>query len=101
MIFHLGYELPQTESKELNCEIPSLTGEETRIIKTQIRKNTKLIDQFIARLDLLVNQEGHPNGEEKFVEKIRDRLLVLMSENDTFRNVLWQHFQQQDFLKRG
>ena len=95
MIFHFGFELPKLEPAILDSESPDLTREEKRILKDQIRKNSALIDNYIDRLDLLVNKERHP-AKEVFVGKIRMRLNVLMEENNTFREVLWKHFQKQD-----
>ncbi|MBI4431119.1 MAG: hypothetical protein HY587_05355 [Candidatus Omnitrophica bacterium] len=69
-----------------------LSPEEEKIIFTQIRKNTLVIDDYIARLDLIVNKEGH-HKRERFVNRIRERLEILMQENDTFREVYWRHFQ--------
>lgn len=97
MTFHLGFELPEAAAPVLDSESPDLTREEVRILKEQIRKNSALIDDYIDRLDLLVNKERHP-AKEVFVEKIRRRLNLLMEENNTFRSVLWKHRQQQDFL---
>ena len=67
-----------------------LTPEEVRIIFSQIRKNTAVIDDYVARLHLIVNREGH-RAREDFVENIRTRLYLLMEENDTFRKVYWRH----------
>ena len=97
MIFHLGFELPPPVSKTLDHEASGLTQEEVRILKTQIRRNAKIIHQFIARLDLFVNREKYPNKLE-FVEKIRAQLELLMAENDTFRKVLWKQFQSEDVV---
>jgi len=95
MIFHLGFDLPQAAPAILNHESPDLTREEHRILKDQIRKNGLLIDQYITRLDLFVNKEKYPRQGEVFIEKIRQRLFLLMEENDTFRKVLWKHFQRE------
>ena len=100
MIFHMGFELPKPESRELDSESIDLTSEEIRILKKQIRNNTILIDQHVSRLDLFVNKEQYPR-QAVFLEKIRKRLDLLMEENDTFREVLWQHFQRQDFLGKA
>lgn len=100
MIFHLGYELPSKESTVLDHEAPDLTPEEVRILKTQIRKNTLLVDHYISRLDLFVNKERYPKGAV-FIHKIRRRLEILMEENDTFRNVLWKHVQKEGLQKRS
>jgi hypothetical protein len=95
MIFHLGFELPEVQTKTLNEESPDLTSEETRILKTQVRKNSRLIDEYVQRLDLLVNKERYPL-RAIFIEKIRRRLILLMEENDTFRRVLWRHYQKEE-----
>ena len=97
MIFHFGFELPKPVPAVLDSESPDLTHEEIRILKEQIRKNSGLIDNYVDRLDLLVNKEKHP-GREVFVKKIRCRLELLMDENNTFREVLWKHLQKQDLL---
>lgn len=94
MIFHVGHELPVTESRELDCESPSFTAEETRIIKNQIRKNMAVIDEHVRRIDLFVNHERHAS-RAPLVEKLRERLALLMEENDTFRRTLWRQFERE------
>lgn len=100
MIFHLGFELPEAPSKDLDHESPDLTQEEVRILKKQIRANALLINQFIDRLELFIHQEGYPRGAV-FIEKIRRRLELLMEENDTFRRVLWKHMQTQELVPKA
>lgn len=95
MIFHLGFELPQPVDTTLDHETSELTGEEIRILKRQIRKNASVIDDYVDRIDLLVNKERYPR-RAVFIEKIRRRLFLLMEENNTFRKVLWTHFQQNE-----
>ena len=92
MTFHLSFELPKQEPAVLDAYTPDLTSEETRILKQQIRSNTRLVEEYVMRLDLLVNKERYPRGAI-FIEKIRRRLELLMEENDTFRKVLWKHYQ--------
>ena len=92
MIFHLSFELPKQESAVLDADTPDLTSEEVRILRRQIRGNTCLVEDYVMRLDLLVNKERYPRGAI-FIEKIRRRLELLMEENDTFRKVLWKHYQ--------
>ena len=92
MILHMGHELPVKEEKELDCEAPAFTSEETRIIKSQIRKNMAVIDEHIRRIDLFVNHERHVS-RAGLVERLHERLFVLMEENDTFRKVLWKQYQ--------
>ena len=97
MTFHLSYELPsQPEPAVLDATIPDLTPEEVRILKKQIRGNTRAVEEYVMRLDLLVNKERYPRGAI-FIEKIRRRLELLMEENDTFRKVLWKHYQTGKF----
>ena len=90
MAFHLGFELPAPPV--LDAEGEGLTREEVRIIKRQIRKNADVIDSYVSRVDLFVNQEQYP-CREKFIERIRERMFLLMEENDTFRRLLWRHYQ--------
>lgn len=96
MILHLGFELPKAETGVLDFESPDLNDEEIRILKRQIRKNAGLIDSYIGRLDLFLNKERHP-PKEAFIGKIRERLFLLMDENDTFRKVLWKQTQRDAF----
>ncbi len=100
MIFHFGFELPVPPSEMLNHEISDLTQEEMRILKRQIRRNAVMIDQYVMRLELLVNKECYPVAAP-FVERIRYRLDILMEENDTFRKVLWKQYQKVDILRFG
>jgi len=90
MAFHLGFELPQ--APVFDSEGEELTPFEAKIIKNQIRKNAEVIDSYVKRLDLFVNQEKYPK-QEKFIQKIRARMFLLMEENDTFRRLLWRHLQ--------
>lgn len=100
MPFHLGYELPEPRKTELNSAIAALTEEEFRIITSQIRKNSSVIHELIRKIDLFMNMEKIPN-QENFILEIRSRLELLMRENDTFREVLWKHFQAQEGLESG
>lgn len=93
MIFHLGTDIPKKVEEVLDENAPGLTDHELSIIKSQIRKNSRLIDSYLARLDLFVNKERYP-CRAAFVSKIRRQLELLMEENDTFRKVLWNHLQQ-------
>lgn len=95
MTFHLGFELPERQGKVLDASSPRLTSGEVKIIKDQIRRNGRLIDDCLYRLDLFLNREGYPR-RERFIAKIRDRLMLLMTENDTFRAVLWKHYQREE-----
>ena len=95
MILHLGHELPVKEERALDCEAPAFTSEEMRIIKSQIRKNMAVIDEHIRRIDLFVNHERHPS-RAAHVEKLYERLSLLMEENDTFRNVFWNQTRKEN-----
>ena len=90
MAFHLGFELPKPAV--LDADQEGLTPYEVEIIRKQIRKNADVIDSYVKRIDLFVNQEMYPH-QEKFIEKIRERLSLLMEENDNFRSLLWRHLQ--------
>jgi hypothetical protein len=63
-----------------------------RIVKNQIRRNMVVIDEHIRRIDLFVNHERHAS-RAGLIEHLRERLEVLMEENDTFRKVLWKQYQ--------
>ena len=99
MIFHLGFELPVPPSPLLNAESPDLTQEEIRILKEQIRRNSIQVNQVVDRLTLLVLKERYP-PQAVFIHKIRRRLEILMEENDTFRKVLWKHYQKEEVLRQ-
>lgn len=92
MVFHLGFELPPPAAEGLNAEIEDFTPKEISILKQQIRKNAGVIDSYVRRIDLFVNQEKYPK-QEVFIEKIRRRMFLLMEENDTFRRALWRHLK--------
>lgn len=101
MAFHLGFELPLRASRStgsaaapwgLDPERSQLTPDEAGIIKKQIRKNAEVIHSYVQRIDLFVNREKYPK-QESFVQKIRERMFLLMEENDTFRRLLWRHLQ--------
>jgi hypothetical protein len=92
MILHLAHDLPVKETRALDCDSAAFTSEETRIVKNQIRKNMAVIDEHIRRIDLFVNHERHAS-REGLIERLRERLWVLMEENDTFRKVLWKQYQ--------
>ncbi len=100
MILHLGFELPKPPAVHLDHESSGLTEEEVRIIKKQIRSNRVLIDDHVNRLELFVGKEKYPK-RAVFVEQIRRRMELLMEENDTFRAVLWKHFQMEEILQQS
>ena len=99
MIFHFGFELPEPVSAALDDDSPDLTREEFRILRIQVRKNAVVVDDYVARLDLLINKEKYPRAAV-FIRKIRRRLELLMEENDTFRGVLWRHYQRQEIVRK-
>lgn len=92
MIFHYGTDLPQKVPQTLDHQVPELTHREKDIIKEQIRKNSRLIAAYLERLDLLINKEKYPQ-DAVFIQKMRRQLDLLIEENDTFRKVLWKHYQ--------
>lgn len=98
MILHFGTELPPPRTDYLDHETPDLTDREMDIIRLQIRRNSRLIDEYVRRLDLLVNKERYPH-QAAFIRKIRRQLELLMEENDTFRKVIWKYFQQLEIRK--
>ena len=92
MAFHLGFELPQPPASLLDADSEELTACELEIIKKQIRKNSEVIGSYLERIDLFVNREKYPK-DENFVRKLRERMFLLMEENDTFRSLLWRDLQ--------
>lgn len=98
MIFHFGFELPvPPERPFLDHESSDLTDEEMRIIRDQIRKNSFVIDDFVRKLDLLVNREKYP-GSDPVVLRMRAKLTILMEENNTFRDLLWTTVQKREMV---
>ena len=95
MTLHLLYELPKPVNREMKENLPGLTEEEQRIITSQIRRNSTVIQGLIKKIDLFMNFEKVPS-QESFILEIRSKLELLMQENDTFRKVLWKHFQLDD-----
>lgn len=98
MAFHLGFELPTPPPTILDADSDTLTACEAEIIRRQIQKNSRVIDSYVKRLDLFINQEKYPR-REKFIQEIRERMFLLMEENDTFRRLLWRHLQAEEARK--
>ena len=65
---------------------------EVNVLRTQIRKNSKVIECLIEKVDLLANKERCPK-DANTLRSFRKRLAVSLAENDTFRRVLWRHTQ--------
>ena len=98
MKFHFSYErIVQRPPLSFNSGTRLLNSLEVDIIKQQIRKNAFVIDDYVSRLHLLLNVEKHKQ-DENFIDEIRQRMLLLMEENDTFRKVLWDHYLAEDAL---
>ncbi len=74
-----------------------LTQLEEKIIRDQIKKNSKVIDWLVYKVDLLMNKEGHKRDSDPVVA-LREKMSVLTAENDTFRKVLWRHVEQEESL---
>ena len=69
-----------------------LTPRQEKIIRTQIRKNSFVIDQLVSKVDLLINRERCPKDANTLLN-LRKRLSISIEENDNFRKVLWKHLQ--------
>jgi len=69
-----------------------LTDFDVTLLKTQIRKNSFVIDHYIRTIDLLVNKEQCPKDANTLLA-FRKRLDVAICENDTFRKALWRHLK--------
>lgn len=92
MPFHLSYEVIRKPPLSFEETGRLLNETELGIIKTQIRRNALVIDEYIKKIHLFVNEEKYPQGEP-FIENLRSQMSLLMEENDTFRKVLWNHCQ--------
>ena len=84
----------RNKSKKFLAVEPSghLTPHQEKIIRTQIRKNSLVIDQLLSKVDLLINRERCPKDANTLLS-LRKRLSISMEENDNFRKVLWKHLQ--------
>ncbi len=69
-----------------------LTEWEAGVLRTQVRKNSKVIECLIEKVDLLANKEQCPK-DANTLQSLRKRLSISLAENDTFRRVLWRHLQ--------
>jgi hypothetical protein len=92
VLFHLCYETKPKRDLSFDPESRLLNPTEAAIVRTQIRKNAEVIDSYVEKIHLFVNLEKYP-AKEMFVERLRKRMFLLMDENDTFRKVLWAHYQ--------
>lgn len=91
--FKRGVPMKQSDKnfRESNSNLlESLTEKEILLIRKQIRLNSHAIDRSVRVIDLLVNREQCPLDARPLLEW-RDRLEIAMSENDTFRKVLWRY----------
>lgn len=70
----------------------ALTEWEAGVLRTQIRKNSRVIECLIEKVDLLANKERCPK-DANTLQSLRKRLFISLAENDTFRRVLWRHLQ--------
>ncbi|PIQ85089.1 MAG: hypothetical protein COV74_10860 [Candidatus Omnitrophica bacterium CG11_big_fil_rev_8_21_14_0_20_45_26] len=84
----------QKKIKTIDPATHQLSPRQEQLIKTQIRKNSKVIDFLIERIDLLINREKCPKDANTLL-MFRKRLNIAMAENDTFRHVLWLHQHHQ------
>lgn len=98
MLFHLAFERVRKSDLSFNDQSRLLTAAELMIIRRQIRSNAAVIDEYVDKINLFVNLEKYPH-REPFVERLRQRMFLLMEENDTFRNVLWNHYQAEEIVK--
>ena len=79
---------------------PALTEWDVKTLRTQIRRNSRVVDTFIQRIDLLINQERCPQDANTLL-RFRKRLHVAMEENDTFRKVLARHLKSVEQVMAG
>ena len=67
------------------------------MIRTQIRRNSALIDGYVRAVELLVNKEKCPVDTNTLLE-LRKRLSISIEENDTFRRVLWRQIELREVV---
>ena len=75
--------------------LSGLSKEDVYILEDQIRKNKERIEELVNLLDRLVNIEHYQKNHPK-VSTIRGHMGLLMSENNTFRQNLWNCWLQLD-----
>ena len=75
----------------LHFEESRLEPDQVEIVEDQIKKNKDHVDEYVSLIDRLVNIEHFPSNHEK-VHHLRERMTLLMEENNTFRRVLWNHW---------
>jgi len=78
---------------------PHLSTEDACILEDQIRKNKERIEELVHLIDRLVNIEHYQRNHPK-VSTIRCHMGLLMSENNTFRQNLWNCWLQLDSVTR-
>lgn len=79
--------------RRLREKMPAwLTDWDVKTLRTQIRRNSRVIDTLIQRIDLLINRERCPQDANTLL-RFRKRLDVAMAENDTFRKALARHLK--------
>ena len=79
---------------------PALSDWDVKTIRAQIRRNSRVVDILIQRIDLLINKECCPQDANTLL-KFRKRLNVAMEENDTFRKVLACHLRLVEQVMAG
>ena len=86
----------KAKSNHSKCSMPLssgvLTERQVEVLRNQIRSNSLLIDHYIEVIDLLINKERCPK-DANTLARLRNWLNIAISENDTFRRVLWRHMQ--------
>ena len=72
-----------------------LTARQEQLIRTQIRRNSSVIDLIIGKIDLLANRERCPRDANTLLYW-RRQLVIEIEENDNFRKVLWKHMKAEE-----
>lgn len=67
-----------------------LTAHQEEIVRTQIKRNSLIINLIIKKIDLLANREKCPKDANTLL-RLRKQLEIEMEENDNFRDVLTKH----------
>ena len=76
-----------------------LTEREETILRRQIRRNSRVIDSLVEKIDLLANRERCPKDANTLL-RLRKQLSIEVEENDNFRKVLWRHLKAKESWRK-
>jgi hypothetical protein len=82
----------RNSKKKRNKKPGFLTDSDVRLLRHHVRLNSISIDRTIKTIDLLINKERCPQDANTLLH-LRKKFDVAVSENDTFRKVIWKHLK--------